>query len=396
MIESVLLILLLTVFFAKLVGSFFDRIGLDSSVGELLTGIVLGTSMLKLVSAESIEPFAIMGSVLILFIAGIKEENVDEIYKDKKALHLGLLLLVVNTVMMSVLFYFVPPFFGITFNLFQAIVMGIAFGIIDIGVPAKVLISKGMIKSPEGKITIRAAILNIFIGLVLFTFVTVIMNADFMGMLLKIIQVLGFLVLTYILMLTLTKITPFFMKLHIEEAELSLALILILALAYITELLGLSNVLGAFIAGVLVARLPFAETKSFTDKIKSISFGIFIPLFFVWFGLTINLEEIFKNLLLAGIIFISYTALRFITTYIYLKKQNLAMPALISSSMLSVDVESLVILIIAIRAGIFTSDIPLTLFAPSVFLSTVLIVVLVAVFSKKQASEISSMADKKN
>ena len=68
----------------------------------------------------------------------------------------------------------------------------------------------------------------------------------------------------------------------------------------------------------------------------------------------------------------------------YLKKNKLKMPLLISSSMLSVDVESLVILMIALQLGIFITNIPLTLFAPSVLFSTLLIVILVSVFSKME------------
>jgi Kef-type K+ transport system membrane component KefB len=174
------------------------------------------------------------------------------------------------------------------------------------------------------------------------------------------------------------------MRLHIDEAEFSLAILLVLFLAFISEKIGFSSVLGAFIAGQLVGKMPFSETKSFTDKIKSISFGLFIPLFFVWFGLGINLPEIWSNIVLGLIIFVLYVALRFFVTYLFLKSHNLEMPVLVSATMLSVDVESLVILIVASRLGIFATNIPLSLFAPSVLLSTLLIVVLVAVFSPKK------------
>jgi Kef-type K+ transport system membrane component KefB len=178
--------------------------------------------------------------------------------------------------------------------------------------------------------------------------------------------------------------TNFVIKQHIHEAEFSIALILVLSMAYMTEILGFSSILGAFIAGVLISRVPFADSKSFTDKIHGISFGLFVPLFFVWFGLEINFAEIVKNLWLAIIIFVLYVTIRFSITYIYLKKNKLSAPLTVSASMLSVDVESLVVLMIATTLGIFSDKTPLNLFAPSVLLSTLVIVVLVAIFSKKE------------
>ena len=382
MIENILLILLLLLLTAKIVGGLFQKIGWDSSLGELLTGIAFGPSLLNMIDAKSIESFALIGSVFILFIAGMKQRDIEGIGKDKPALMLGIILLFVTGILMTAFFYFIPPYFNVHLNVLQASVMGLAFAIIDIGVPAKVMISNGMMNTPAGKITIRSAIVNIILGLVVFTILSLLIAPRVEDIVLRTAGIILFIAITIGLIYFLSRITRLVMKVHIEEAEFSLALILVLALAYITEVIGFSSILGAFIGGVLIAQLSFAETKSFSDKIKSISFGLFIPLFFVWFGLSIELKEIWKHIALAGLIFVVYIAIRFAITYIFIKKQKMDMPGLISSSMLSVDIESLVILMVALQIGIFTTNTPLTLFAPSVFLSTLLIVVLVVIFRK--------------
>jgi Kef-type K+ transport system membrane component KefB len=184
------------------------------------------------------------------------------------------------------------------------------------------------------------------------------------------------------------------MRLHIEEAEFSLAIILILALAYLTDVIGFSSVLGAFIAGVLISRTPFAEMRSFSDRVKALSFGLFIPIFFVWFGLEINLAQILKYAALAGLIFLAYILIRFIITYAFMRKYRVKTPLLIGASVLSVDVESLVIILIALQLGIFATDLPLTLFAPSVLLSTLFIVLLVTIFSKIELKKIKGVLKK--
>ncbi|MFH2020445.1 MAG: cation:proton antiporter [archaeon] len=384
MIENILLILVLLILSAKILGSIFDKIGLDSSIGELLVGLLFGQSMLNLVPAEKIEVFGLIGSILILFIAGMKQENVEEIIKDKKAIDLGLMLLFITGIGMAIFFYFVSPYFGVNLNIIQSITLAIAFAIIDIGVPAHILISHGLIGQPIGKIVLRSAIANIIAGLSIFTIVSLFLKGNLISIAVQFGEVVAFLALTVILMFSLSRLSKFVMKIHIEEAEFSLALILVLALAYLSEAIGFSSVLGAFIAGLIITRTPFSETKSFSDKLKSISFGLFVPLFFVWFGLSINLHDLLNNLFFAAVIFLLYCGVRFIVAYIFMKKNNFEMPALISSSLLSVDVESLVVLIMAGRIGIFKDNLALSLFAPSVLFSTLIIVILVKIFSNKK------------
>ena len=310
MIENILLILLLLLLSAKIVGSIFEKFGLDSAVGEILTGIIFGSSVLNLISPESIKSFAIIGSVLILFIAGIKQQNIKEIYKDKLAISLGIFLLVITGVIMTLFFYFIPQYFGIKFTLIQSLVLGLAFSIVDVGLPAKILISKDLINTHIGRITVRSAITNILVGLFLFTLITTTINLNLSDILIKILGIISFFVSAIILIYSLSKISKFITRIPIEEAEFSLAFVLILALAYFTEVIGFSSILGAFIAGVLIAKMPFSETTSFSYKIKSLSFGLFIPLFFVWFGLEINLAEIWKHITLALLIFFIFHILQ--------------------------------------------------------------------------------------
>ena len=85
--------------------------------------------------------------------------------------------------------------------------------------------------------------------------------------------------------------------------------------------------------------------------------------------------------------------IRFVTTYIYLRRNKLQAPLLISSLTTSVDIESLIVLMIAINLGFFSDSLPLNLFAPSVLMSTILIVILVAIFSKKELKKLDTSSN---
>ncbi|HLG24602.1 MAG TPA: cation:proton antiporter [Candidatus Nanoarchaeia archaeon] len=392
MIENILLVLLLLLLCAKVFGSLFEKIGLDSSLGELLTGILLGPSLLSIVSGETVKDFAIIGSVLILFVVGLKQEDIRQIYSDKRSIALGFILFFVTAFLMALFFLNIPKFFGIDFNLAQSVALAIAFSIIDVGVPAKTLISKGLIELPVGKLIVRSSIINILLGLLVFTFISSASNFSVGSIFAKSSGILIFVLIAVFVYFFFSRISQFVIRQQVHEAEFTIALLLVLALAYFTDLIGFSSVLGAFLAGVIITKLPFSSSRSFSDKIKAISFGLFVPLFFVWFGLEVNLSEIFKNLLLALVVFISYTLIRFTVAYSYLKHYKFDAPLLTSSSMLSVDVESLIVIIVAINTGIFSDNTPLVLFAPSVLLSTLTIVVLVSTFSKKELKKIKNKA----
>ena len=91
-------------------------------------------------------------------------------------------------------------------------------------------------------------------------------------------------------------------------------------------------------------------------------------------------------------------SIRFVLTYYLIKKNKLDHPLLVSSSMLSVDVESLVVLIIAMKIGIFSNSIPLSLFAPSVLLSTLFIVLMISAISffDKKKSPVAAKSNKRS
>jgi len=196
MIENILLILLILLLSAKLFGALFEKIGFDSSIGELLTGIIFGVSILNLIEAKSVEYFAIIGSVLILFVVGLKQRDIEDIYHDKKSIYLGLMMLFITSIVMTLFFYFIPRYFDINFSVIQSIVMGFAFAIIDVGVPAKILISKGLISLPVGKIVIRSAIIDIIAGLLMFTIASTIFNLNMSNVIIKLggILLLAFLI----------------------------------------------------------------------------------------------------------------------------------------------------------------------------------------------------------
>ena len=62
----------------------------------------------------------------------------------------------------------------------------------------------------------------------------------------------------------------------------------------ITNLIGIEDVLGAFLAGMVVATF-FAYKHDMVHKLNDVGFGFFVPLFFIYVGSTLKIEEILQD-----------------------------------------------------------------------------------------------------
>ncbi|EPZ38355.1 Kef-type K+ transport system membrane protein/NAD-binding protein [Anoxybacillus ayderensis] len=91
---------------------------------------------------------------------------------------------------------------------------------------------------------------------------------------------------------------------------------LIIVLVALSETLGAENILGAFLAGVLVSLL--APNQDFVHKLDSFGYGFFIPIFFVMVGVNLDLRPLFTQfdiLLLIPLLFIALVISKVVPVY---------------------------------------------------------------------------------
>lgn len=92
---------------------------------------------------------------------------------------------------------------------------------------------------------------------------------------------------------------------------------LIIVLVALSETLGAENILGAFLAGVLVSLL--APNQDFVHKLDSFGYGFFIPIFFVMVGVNLDLRPLFTQfdiLLLIPLLFVALVISKVVPVYI--------------------------------------------------------------------------------
>jgi len=365
------------------VGEIFERIGLESILGYILTGLILGPSVLGIMTAESVTGFATIGAILILFQAGLREQNIKEIFLHREGLQLGTAILIGGFAFIFTILYF----FGgqiLPYNSIQAFIfLALAYALVDIAVPSKIMLSRGMLREKTGKYTIKSSVINVSAGFIALTALVVISSNNLQSQLIKIGSILGFAVVFYLLHEIIGKIDDYIIMFEETEAQFAITFALLLSMSYVTQTIGISSILGAFFAGILVSRSDFSESKAFQEKIRGISEGLFIPIFFAWFGLGLVIETIIANIEAATFLFLLSTISKITIGYLVSKIHEMEKPMTIATSLLSLDIETLIVLLIAIDLGILNQQI-LQIFAPSVLFSTLTIIILYTLIDKTE------------
>ncbi len=367
-------------FVSFIVGELFERIGLESILGYILTGLFIGPSFLGMVEPGAVQSFATIGATLVLFQAGLREENAADIFRHRKGLQLGIGVLVVSFLFILGFLYFIGGQY-LPFNTMeQFIFLALAYAVVDVGVPSKIMLSRGMLREETGRYAIKASVINVTAGLLALTGL-VLVSSSMESLIVRLGGILGFAVAFYILHEFIHRLDDYIIMFEEAESQFAITFALLLGLSYMSEVIGLSSVLGAFFAGIIVSRSDFSESEAFQEKIRGIGLGFFIPVFFAWFGLGLNITSMIQNFQAAAILFTLSTVSKLTMGYIIPKLHGMDHPLTIGASLLSLDIETLVVLLIGLDMGIFSEQV-LQIFAPAVFLSTLTIVLLYALIDR--------------
>jgi Kef-type K+ transport system membrane component KefB len=307
--------LIVLLILAKILGELCERIGLPSILGYILTGIICGNMVFGYFTTNFLHPalgpspaldllnfqsdniiiFAQLGVILMLFITGFQEGNVEEIIKNRKAIALTSLMGYFTPFLAAVTIgYAFSGYLGFDFSTFAllnfVLLLGLAVSSTDSSIALKSVMSAGKLNSKPGKLILGVTMMDSIMGLIIFNIVMTYVSLGSVNVI-EILRVIAMICVFLLFFIVMERLVPMLVRLvehmSVEQAEFSFAFIFMILLAVIAEHLGLSGIIGAFLAGIIIGRCPIATT-SFVKKLSSISYGIFIPLFFVWTGLLLD------------------------------------------------------------------------------------------------------------
>ncbi len=286
-IKDIVLILLVSIPIIAI----FNRIQLPSIVGFLIAGIILGPSVLKIISnPDQIEVMAEIGVILLLFSVGL-EVSLKELIDIKKILLIGGGLQVTVTILLSSVIIFA---LGVPAK--QAIFIGMLISLSSTVIVLKLLTDKMELDAPHGKISMGVLIFQDLAIVPLFLIVDLLGTSDqieFTDVSIRLVTAFGAVAAIILLAKYLSPHVLYRLaKLRMKEIFTVGVLLLLLGTAYLTYSLGLSFALGAFIAGLIFSESEYshqivADTLPLRDAFNS--------LFFVSVGLLLNLTFVVEN-----------------------------------------------------------------------------------------------------
>ena len=293
--------LLVVVIATRFVGWVMIRIKQPTVIGEIIAGILLGPSLLGMCfpefyqflfppqSLKTLEFLSQLGLILFMFIIGIELD----ISVLKKSTNAAIIISHVSIVFPYFLGAFVAYFLyesyapeHVSFQAF-ALFMGIAMSITAFPVLARIVQERGISKTLVGTISITCAAADDVTAWCILALVISIVKA---GGILKIVTTLGFLILYFLFMVYLVRpfieriAKKYFAEETISRTVLGILFSILLLSSYLTEVIGIHALFGAFLAGVIIPANPQFR-QVLIEKIEDISLVLLLPLFFVIVGL---------------------------------------------------------------------------------------------------------------
>ena len=300
-LANLLLQIIVIVATAKLVGGLFHRFGQPTVIGEIFAGVLLGPSLLGLISPElmgflfppaSLTPLKLIsqvGVLLFMFAVGMEVDAPALRRKAQSAIvvsHSSIVFPFLLGVLLALAFFhqLSPP--NVPFTAF-ALFMGIAMSITAFPVLMRILQERGLIHTPLGQNALTCAAIDDVTAWCLLAVVIAIINASGFADVWRTLALTGgFIVLMVAVLRPLTErliertYAPGAANTGLTTATLLLAMLG----ACSTEAIGIHAFFGAFLAGVIIpAHSPFRTALG--DKLQTVSAVLLMPLFFAFSGL---------------------------------------------------------------------------------------------------------------
>lgn len=292
---------------SRLLGEIFRKFKQPVVVGEILAGILLGPSLLGSLfpdlfnriflseprSYGAFDGLASVGIIMLMFIAGAEVDLKQIRSQGKQATSISLLSLIIPFIVgFLCIWFFYDYIFSIpTANkLIPSLFFGTALSITALSVIVKVLMDLNIMRTKVGSLVVIAAMINDFLGWILFSVIIQLMNANGSeASFSSIILILAFVVFMMtigrwlvdkILALAAKYLAP-------PNGVVTVAVCLCMLGAVFTEYLKIKGIFGAFLVGVAVG-----DSKHFSHHtqhiIQQFIINIIAPLFFASVGLRVN------------------------------------------------------------------------------------------------------------
>lgn len=274
---------------SKLAGDISVRLGQPSVLGKLLIGIVLGPALLGVItSTDVLGELSQIGVILLMFIAGL-ETDIDEFKRTGKAsAYVG----IAGIIAPLSLGYVAGSMMGLP--ALQSVFLGLLLSATSVSISVQALKEMGNLKSKEGTTILGAAVIDDVLVIIALAFVMSLAGGDVnLGMV--VLKKIAFFAVAILLG---WKVVPWalrmFAPLRVTESVISAGLIICFLYAFLAEYAGVAAIIGAYIAGVAISLTDYKHEVF--EKVETIAYAVFVPVFFTSIGVSANFTGITNHI----------------------------------------------------------------------------------------------------
>ena len=279
-------------------GQFSARLKLPAVVGELLAGIIVGPAVLNLVQPTGIiKVFSDIGVIFLMFLAGLD----SDLKTLKKLLRPSVLVAGFGMIVPIIIAYMTGILFA--FSQAESLFLGLTFSATSVSISVAVLQEMGRLEGKEGMTILGAAVADDLLSILLLSIVSGLTGVPEPGsnkgkdlILSLLIQAAFLILLVFVSVYVIPRLIKLSQRLTLPVPETLVAMIIVVLASWGAEKVCLSNVIGAFFAGLALSRTSAQKTlkKNFTI----IGYSSFIPIFFVSIGLDMSIKGILNDFIL--------------------------------------------------------------------------------------------------
>lgn len=282
---------------------------------------------------EVIKVLAEIGVIFLMFIAGL-ETDIQLMRRVGRVAFWSAVGGVVGPMLLGLIgTAIILPTSGI----YEAIYVGTVLCATSVSISAQTLKELKALKSKEGTTILGAAIIDDVIGIIILSLIIAFNPAKthisekfpklyesitswvasdasdvtrgIIGIFILIFCMCAFFIIFYILgMKYFKKILSWAESLPVSEPKLAFALGLGLIFAWAAEYIGaVAAITGSYFAGVLIGQT--AHRHEITEKIGTVTYGFFVPIFFINIGLEADASELAGNMILFTIVIVIFAIL---------------------------------------------------------------------------------------
>lgn len=295
---------------ARLAGEAMQQIGQSPMIGEVLAGILLGPSMLRLIDPNplvnpgmSLSVVSNLGILVLVLLAGMElgREGLRRAVKER-------------SIIVAFVEFFLPFVLGfslaswMSLGLAQSLFLGTAMAVTALPISVRILLDLNLLHTRLGRAIVTVALAN---DLVAFAMLGLVLDVARLGgaaldpptiglILAKNLLFLGLVYALALLLKWAMRATPggmsrfqtFLERLKGQETGMAVSILIALSLGAAAEAAGIHFAVGVFYGGVLITPRLLGDARfvRIRSALQTVTFGLLAPIFFGFVGLNFSFD----------------------------------------------------------------------------------------------------------